>query len=196
MRKLLFTLALFAASTQIASATPTRFYLFSELNYGTAYVNALIVIDPTTGAVQPGDLILSVRGFPNYYPNQNYNLTLASVTSTKATTSPVFGFIDGITDLLYTDASGTSVNVNISADSGSLIGYSGGNLCIVASASNCRLGTDLDFSYAAGPDLRNGGAPQVFTYGTLTSTPEPSGLALLGSGLFSTFALARRRSLR
>ncbi len=120
MLKLLSALALLLASAAVASATPTRFYLTGALGNGDAYVSGLIAIDPATGAVQPGDILLSVRGFPPLnIPNQTYDLSFQSITSTAAVNNPIYGFVDGITELRYADASGTYVALDISADSGS-----------------------------------------------------------------------------
>lgn len=127
-----------------------------------------IVIDTATGAVS--SLSLTMTGAFSF----TVNTFDAGFSGPNSGSYSISG---------YNGTTFPFVSLDISATT--LVGYAGGSLCTVGSTCN-------GASSSAGASATTSG----FVSGSLTETPEPASLALVGGAMLGLIALKRRRHTR
>ena len=131
-----------------------------------------IVIDTTAGSVS------------------SLSLTMSSPLSFTVNTFDSFGSGQGIGYYALRADNGTTFPfIDLDIPTATLVGYTGGSICTVG--STCPNGTT--FSEASSID---NSTTSGFVSGSLTESPEPASLALVGSAMLGLAAWRRRRSAR
>jgi hypothetical protein len=168
----LLAAAVLAVSSLAAHAdTIDTFSFNSTLSTGTA--SGLVTFDETTGLFTGGSITALVNGI-SYLFNQN----------------GFSGPSDTVTGFILSSANGTEFQITIPGTSN--IGYTGGQVCSSSNANACPVtGTNGDY-YVTGI---TSGIDDFATSGSLAlvSTPEPSSIALLGTGALGMAGLLRKR---
>jgi hypothetical protein len=126
-------------------------------------VSGTVVINTTTGVFESGDLS---------YQGQTYNVTEFA------------GSEPGLFAFFLSTSSGNFPRMAFAFVGSSLVGFDGGPLCSFADECN---GEESSF------EATSSGDPLFMDVGAATPTPEPSSVALLGTGLLGFAGLVRRR---
>ena len=152
--------------------TITNFQFSSTFGDGSA--SWIITIDTTTGIVEGQNIVATVSG--NTYDFNAFN--------GQGTASPTYII------QLKTTATPTEYLQIAIPDSTSLVGYTGGTLCSWSLETGCMVPGENAFY----PVLLNiDGNLDVATVADLKPIPEPSSLALLGTGILGAATMLRRR---
>lgn len=180
----LAVLALGASFTVAADASPVTF-TFQDVTFRSGSTGSgTIVIDPVTGIA--GAIDFAITGPTDY---------LFDVAAPHDQFEKLGG---GGYEITYFDPAGDVLQMGVVQST--LVGYDGGDLCIVDASGNqvnCFGGSDVTPAAAwLNPAL--GGSDPVLSGDLvpLASTPEPSSLLLLGTGLLCVVGLFRRRPVR
>ena len=155
-----------------AQAGPITFNATGILKNGSS-LSGSIIMDTTLGTVQSLNLIFT----------GTYSFTISSVVLAAANTGSQTGTfaIEGKNATPYPF---TFIELPVTT----LVGYTGGSIC--SQGTSC---AGLVFSDAGAA----AGDTSSFSSGSLTATPEPGGIVLVGSAMLGLFALRRRyRSAR
>ena len=131
-----------------------------------------IVIDTTAGSVS------------------SLSLTMSSPLSFTANTFDSFGSGQASGYFVIRADNGTTFPfIDLDIPTATLVGYTGGSICTVG--STCPNG--ITFSEASST---SNATTSGFVSGSLTATPEPASLALVGGAMLGLAAWRRRRSAR
>lgn len=172
---LLAILTLLGASTQVASAdTIVPFDFNATLVGGT--VSGIVDVDITKGQFTTVDFTAIISGISHLFDTPAFNQGAVPASATLYVGD-------------FTDSSGDMFQIAVPPTS--LVGYTGSVVCSVNLACNPTLDIPTVF-IQANTDLGN-----VAESGSLTpaavATPEPSTLALLGTGILCLAGAARRK---
>ena len=161
----LAALCLFAPAMHASSIT----FVATGVTQSGSTLSGDVVIDTTAGSVS------------------SLSLTMSSPLSFTANTFDSFGSGQASGYFVIRADNGTTFPfIDLDIPTATLVGYTGGSICTVG--STCPNG--ISFSEASASNATTSG----FVSGSLTATPEPASLALVGGAMLGLAAWRRRRS--
>ena len=140
---------------------------------GGSTLSGTVIIDTAAGTVSSVNLAMSAP----------FSFTVNTIFATGVN-SPAGDYF-----IIARNGSPAVPQIQLRLPTNTLVGYSGGAIC-GTNPSNCNLG---DSSEA---DTVVGTSGTLFTNGSLTATPEPASVGLVGGALLGLGAWRRRRSPR
>jgi PEP-CTERM motif len=126
-------------------------------------VSGTVVVDTTTGVFESGNLT---------YLGTDYDVLYDAASLPSS----------GAYQFVLTTGSGLNPSLDFALVGSSLVGFDGGPLCSV---------TDVCGIYASA--YEPGAGALLLESGTVSATPEPSSLMLVGTGLLGSAGVVRRR---
>jgi hypothetical protein len=181
---LLVTATLLSASLMARADSFTTFTLVSTFEGSSGTIDGTLTFDTTTNLFTQGDIVAS--GFSN--PADNGVLLNGPLTGPNDGQGVV-----GVNSSFQVDAETFAGAFALFLPTDSLAGYTGGSICTQSAAAHCGDPTLFETGTGQTFEAATGSLTEVTVAPPPAVTPEPTGIALLGTGLLGLAGVVRRR---